>query len=219
MFRNTYLHLFLALVSFLVIPPFLDGEFVKHIFISILFTIILFSTIFIIYDKRKKNIVPVFVIFTVIILTWTEYLIPQHKDFVSAVSYFLLFGFFIYVTLVLFGYLFRQQTINQNVFLVCMSIYLLMGINGALLFTALNSLYPGAFDGGGSLPLTVSDFLYFGFVTMATVGYGDITPAIPQTQMVAVMLAVIGQIYLTIIVAILVGKYISQKKDDTGSLS
>ena len=57
-----------------------------------------------------------------------------------------------------------------------------------------------------------SDFLYFSFVTLTTLGYGDVTPVHDVAQMLAVAEAVTGQLYLTIFVARLVGLYVGARR-------
>ena len=54
-------------------------------------------------------------------------------------------------------------------------------------------------------PLTLADTLYFSFVTLATLGYGDLTPTGPVTRGLAIFEAIVGQLYLAILVARLVG--------------
>ena len=130
----------------------------------------------------------------------------------STISYFTLLSFFVYIIILLFRYLFKQKEIDHNIFFVSLSIYLLMGIIGGLLFTAMNSVLVDAFHQNHDGMLNITDFMYFSFVTMTTLGYGDISPAIPKTMMASILLAVLGQVYLTVIVAILVGKYISKPR-------
>jgi len=84
-----------------------------------------------------------------------------------------------------------------------------MGIIGGNLAFLLYDFYPNAFIFPERIAQpTFTDFLYFSFITMATVGYGDITPAIAQTETFAYLLAVTGQLYVAIIIAMLVGKYL-----------
>jgi voltage-gated potassium channel len=54
-----------------------------------------------------------------------------------------------------------------------------------------------------------TEMVYFSLVTLATLGYGDILPSSPFTQMLAVLEAVIGQLFMTVLVAWLVGMFIS----------
>ena len=54
------------------------------------------------------------------------------------------------------------------------------------------------------------DFVYFSFVTMTTLGFGDIAPAMPITRFLVYLEAIVGQFYLAILVASLVGSKISK---------
>lgn len=56
-----------------------------------------------------------------------------------------------------------------------------------------------------------SHFIYFSFVTMSTLGYGDITPVTAPAEAVAILLSVFGPMYLTVLVAMLVGRYMAHK--------
>jgi len=52
-------------------------------------------------------------------------------------------------------------------------------------------------------------FIYYSFVTLTTVGYGDITPASSGAKVLTIFLCVAGQLYLTVLVGLIIGKYIS----------
>ncbi len=212
MLKNRFLLLFLSLVLFLILPPFIGNPVTKHLIVSILFTITLGNSIFITYNTRKKSHWSIILPLIIILFTWSEYLVPFKESLMVTVTYLTLLSFFIYIIVLLFRYLFKQNEIDHNIFFVSLSIYLLMGIIGGLLFTAMNNLLVGAFQNNQDGMLNITDFMYFSFVTMTTIGYGDISPAIPKTMMASILLAVLGQVYLTVIVAIMVGKYISQSR-------
>jgi uncharacterized membrane protein len=80
------------------------------------------------------------------------------------------------------------------------------------------ALDPGCFTlpaAAGARPphLLQLDLLYFSFVTLATVGYGDILPTSETARMLAMIEAVVGQFYVAVIVAVFVGMYSSQRRD------
>ena len=84
-------------------------------------------------------------------------------------------------------------------------VYLLAGIAFGGVFAALERLGPGSLAGTGSIDL--DDTVYFSFVTLATLGYGDIAPAASATRALAVLEAVFGQLYLAVLIARLVSLY------------
>jgi hypothetical protein len=81
-------------------------------------------------------------------------------------------------------------------------VYLLAGIAFGGFFAALEAAAPGSL--AGPAPMAHDDALYFSFVTLATLGYGDITPATPAARALAVLEAVFGQLYLAVLIARLV---------------
>ncbi|HMJ80059.1 MAG TPA: potassium channel family protein [Candidatus Dormibacteraeota bacterium] len=98
----------------------------------------------------------------------------------------------------------RSPVITFRLVLGALSIYLLIGLAYAYFFPLLADLQGTAFFVQTSTP-NQSDYLYFSYVTLATVGYGDFTAATALTRMVAVSEGLIGQLYLVSAVALLVG--------------
>ncbi len=70
---------------------------------------------------------------------------------------------------------------------------------------------------GGHLKFWHRPFVYFSFVTLTTLGYGDITPTTPLTQSLVILEAIFGQIYLIIQVSWLVGLYVAHTRDQRKS--
>lgn len=123
----------------------------------------------------------------------------------------LFFGFVIYF---LFKYVTKATQITSNVILVVVIIYLLMGIMAGNISFLLYLTLPQSF----ALPEWIDspgyvDFLYFGFVTMSTTGFGDIAPAGNETKTFAYLIAIAGQLYVAIVIAVIVGKYLAGKND------
>ena len=93
------------------------------------------------------------------------------------------------------------------------TIYLLIGIIWALLYGLVEQVFTGSFSGnllnvGGS---QFWDLIYFSFVTLTTLGYGDILPMNTYARTLAYMEAIAGQFYIAILVASLVGAHLSER--------
>ncbi len=106
----------------------------------------------------------------------------------------------------------RSITINQLVGASC--IYLLLGIIWTILYSNLYFFEPDSFSGlETSHELHFSEFMYYSYVTLTTLGFGDITPLSAFAKTLSFTQAITGQLYLTIMVAGLVGKAISLHRD------
>jgi hypothetical protein len=100
---------------------------------------------------------------------------------------------------------------NRLVGAVC--IYLLLGVIWAVAYSMLEMIIPESFRGFSPLADREwdSEWLYFSFVTMTTLGYGDIAPVSATARALAYIQAVFGQFYIAILVAGLIGAHISRR--------
>ena len=116
-------------------------------------------------------------------------------------------------------HLFRSERVTVDTISASVCVYLLIGVMWAVAYSLLETLNPGSFvfsvaagDEAQSMSFGGEESifpLYFSFVTMSTLGYGDIVPASSSARMFAVVEAIMGQIYLTVLVARLVGLHIA----------
>lgn len=101
--------------------------------------------------------------------------------------------------------LWKRRVIDVQTVLGAVCIYVLLGMMFAFLYAAINGLSSGPFFVQTSHP-TVPDFLYFSYITQTTVGYGDFTAAGDLGRALAVLEALIGQLYLVTVIAVLVSR-------------
>ena len=101
---------------------------------------------------------------------------------------------------------------NRIVGAIC--IYLLMGLIWALMYLFIAQAIPGAFNGVEQLVWydNFADVAYYSYVTLTTLGYGDISPVAPIARFLVYMEAVIGVFYMAILVASLIGVGINASK-------
>ena len=86
----------------------------------------------------------------------------------------------------------------------------MIGLVGAIVLNVVNHSIPGSINAISPEIGIFHDYLYFSFVTLTTLGYGDISPTLPLAKAVVVFLAIIGQFYIAIVMAFLISKFISQ---------
>ena len=103
--------------------------------------------------------------------------------------------------------------IDVNKIVGSVTIYLLIGIIWALLYALVEEFFTGSFSGAdlANDGNQFWDLIYFSFVTLATLGYGDILPVNTYARTLAYMEAIAGQFYIAILVASLVGAHLSER--------
>jgi Ion channel len=100
----------------------------------------------------------------------------------------------------------RDLYVSVQSVLGAVCIYLVIGMFFANLDLALSRLTGRPFFAAGA-PATDSEYMYFSFVTLATVGYGDLTPGTGMARALAVCEAMTGQLYLVTVIALVVGNF------------
>jgi voltage-gated potassium channel len=120
--------------------------------------------------------------------------------------------FYILVAMNLLVGIIRHKAVDSDIIFSAVAVYLLFGFCGAVLAAVVNFFNPLAFSLESTYSSQFHQYLYFSFVTITTTGYGDILPISPLARTLAIFLAIFGQIYLTVIIGILIGKYLSSDK-------
>lgn len=89
-------------------------------------------------------------------------------------------------------------------------VYFMIGLLWALIFSTLELLQPGSFQMPQGQGTELSHFSYYSYVTLTTLGYGDITPISPPARSLALLEAIMGPLYIAVLIARLVGIHIVQ---------
>jgi len=108
----------------------------------------------------------------------------------------------------------QGSNISANRIVGAICIYLLIGVIWSILYNLLEVAVPGSFKGLTESAATYSrpDWVYYSFVTLSTLGYGDITPLTFSARALSYFEAIVGQFYLAVLVAGLVGAYLSERQ-------
>jgi hypothetical protein len=205
-----FLILLILILLMLVLAPFLD-EFVQTRMLRDVFLTVIF--IFIIYSirlKRSQVIIALFLVLPLIITTWSEYFVEIRT--VSLLTR--IFGalYFAFASVSILRIIVKSEKITRETIFAAIVAYLLIALMWAFLYMILERVSPGSF----SFPETGSwgqtmRFEYLSFVTITTLGFGDITPVTDKASALVIIEAVVGQIYLVVLVAWLVGMHVSRR--------
>ncbi len=205
-----------CLLILIIFLPFLTTK--QGLFLHFLLSAIIVSGIYsCAFQKRTQRILTTIGAITLVI-TWLD-IIFDPSDALKILAFGAIFAFISAIVFFLIRHIARSRHVTATIIVSAINGYLLMGLLGALLLDiadtaggviAAGSGPPGLNFTEGVVPV-FHDYMYFSFVTLTTLGYGDITPASAATKSVALIIAIAGQFYLTILVAMLVGKYLSQK--------
>jgi len=209
--RDTRFFILLILILFmLVLTPFLDKFVQTKILMDGFLTAIFIFIIYTIRLKRLQVIIALILVLPLIFTTWSGYFVE-----IKTISLLTrIFGvlFFAYAAINIIRVVIKSEEVNRETIFAAIVAYLLMALMWAFLYMILERVSPGSFSfpEKGSWGETMR-FEYLSFVTITTLGYGDITPTTDQASALVLTEAFVGQIYLVVLVAWLVGMFVSRK--------
>jgi len=177
----------------------------------LVYSLIYFSAIFSLKKRSSKLIV---LFFITLILEWLSGII--NLPVLHRISNGINIIFFLFIVILLIKQIASAKDVTAGVILSSIAGYLLLGIVFSIFVTFILQYDASAFNiqqessANSNRMLLSGVSLYWGFVTMASLGYGDIVPLKPYTRSLATFIVITGQFYIAILVAMLVGKFAAQ---------
>jgi hypothetical protein len=195
--------LLMSIVAFVFIFPIIDNEVIHDLFITISYTLVLLSIFSIVGSMTKL------LSYLVVLAVVANFLLLFFADrLLGVISFFFFFLTFTIATGVLIKHIAISKHVTVAVVIQAISGYLLIGIIGVLL----NSILLAFDENAITLTISGSQFssiIYYSFITLTTIGYGEIVPQSVFARSISIFIGVCGQMYLTVIIALIVGKYLS----------
>ena len=222
LFQHRFALLLAALILLLILTPAVrligHGSILVRVLLTATFAVMLLSAAFADSQSRRTVFIALSLVVPTITLQGLGLLLE--REGIVIVNHVLGIVFLCYTVIVMLRYLFACERVTSDTICASLCIYLLLGVIWALAYSSIEILAPGSFAftmaDEGEMPLmrfggeaTVYTF-YYSFTTISTLGYGDIVPVSSSARMLAVMEAIIGQLYLAVLVARLVGLHIAQ---------
>lgn len=198
-----------SLIIAVVIAPLLESTRLGDLIQLSCLTLVFVAAVFINWQHRTK--LWLFAIAAVLSLTlhWLSLIFPSNN--VSLFRFAASFCFLGFTAAMLLKSIVSNDEVTPNAILGSICVYLLLGLMWALGYSGLTFIEANPFDipppaAGTSVEdhPNLATFLYFSFVTMSTLGYGDITPQTDLARTLTWTQSVTGQFYLAVLVARLV---------------
>ena len=208
--QKGHLLLLAALLLMIAVSPFLYQHAAYSWLLSILLVLIMLAAASTVVQERRPFLVSL--VFGIPALVSQVAVMGIESDWLELTRFISTAAFLLWVCgLLLRDIIIRSRTVTLNLLIGVINVYLMIGVAFAFVYGLIEFLQPGSFTGLESLaaiPDRILYFLYFSFITMSTLGYGDISPLTPYGMTASYLEAILGQLYLAILVARLVSIYI-----------
>jgi voltage-gated potassium channel len=198
-----------GLLLFFILPEIFEMAFFIRIPPQLIITILVVSSMLLIRTSARFRIVPYIFVTALVafIVIWNNF---GGSPEIEKAAYIFLFIYFSSISYYLYRDLMNSETITASVIIGAFAGYFMIGVIYFFIFAFLDLAYPDTC----SVDMTASDgidnMFYFSFITLTTIGYGDFSPTSGLGQKIAVLEGLIGQFYMAIIMAIMVGKFLTR---------
>ncbi len=170
---------------------------------SIIVSGIFFAAVISVSDRHIR-----YLYFAIILTIFTWISTYWKLNIIFHVNSIITILFLVYIIVVSIIRISKSKTVGSLEFLRAVNIYFLIGISGGIVYRMIYKVNPSSIKTVGRHILNTTDMMYFSFETISTLGYGDITPISPFAKTLSIFLSFSGQLYLAMIIALLMGKYL-----------
>lgn len=202
-----------ALTLMFITAPLLEDIGKGEGLLAAIMTLVLLSAVVAVGNNRSTLVWGIVLVIPALAARWMYHLRP---DMMPA-PVFLIFGmlFIIFITAHLFGFIFRSPRVDSEVLCAAMAVYLMLALLWSLAYILVAAVVPDSFvfSAGPVSGHAMKGFtaLYFSFITLCTVGYGDIVPVSGMARALAMMEAGVGVFYVATLISRLVAIYSSRE--------
>ncbi|MDJ0685137.1 MAG: potassium channel family protein [Alphaproteobacteria bacterium] len=204
--KSRDVYLLASLILLILVTPFFEGAPVGSTVIDILLTLVLLATVAAASDVRAVRGVILVVALAATALIWWDAIYQVTTARLIGQILFILIC--VATNVLVLRKIVAASVVDRDILCAGVGLYLLLGVTWTLIYIVLDTIAPEAFAlTGASTGQGWSNYLYFSFATLTTLGYGDIAPHTPVARVWAAAEAVTGVLYVAVLVARLVSLY------------
>jgi len=179
--------------------------------VNLVFVILnMLSGLYLVHNKSRW----VKLFFIILLILTTGRLVIQllgQSFFLERLGEVILVIYFIAIAIVIFRDLIVEKNFTMESVYSVFSGFILISFAFGFILMFQNNIVPDSLNGIDNAAL-VSEYVYFSFITLLTIGYGDITPSTDVTKQLVVFTSLVGNFYTVFVTAIIVGKLSQSKK-------
>lgn len=212
-----FLQLTVVLGLWMLLSPRLADRWVVELFMQVILLNSMLVTLWVSVEKRRSRwiLLALWGLSLVASLILLLPIAPDYRELLGRIEVAARVPILIACAAGILLFVFRRGAITVDGIFAALAAYLLIAFAFAEIYVFLQMWAPESFRfpapiEAGTAPGLASSMLYFSFVTIATLGYGDILPHTEAVRMVAVIEAVVGQFYVAVIVALLVSRFVAR---------
>lgn len=207
--NHEYFLMIFSHVLMLVVYPFLVDTLYAELGMRVLISLILITWLYAAHSHHKFVLSTLLLGVTSFVLTWLSYAYAS-EFFLSFAVYLMWLLFFCVILYNLIMDLHTMRNIDQHMIFGAIAGYLIVWLIGAFVFALIELLVPGSFTWFMQDIYVLPDFIYYSYVSITTLWYGDIIPIWYHAQSWSIIFTLWGQMYLAVLIGMLVGKYVKK---------
>jgi len=208
--------LYLLFISFFL-APFIDSLPIR-LLTSLVYSLLMIAGVVSMSRHTAIRFIAGVIAFVAIALRWLRHLMPTPG--IVKLGTLAVLVFLIMLTVVILSKVFSKGRVTTHRVKGAIAVYLLFGMTWSLLYGLLDQILPNAFSlaagADAFTPERQETLTYFSFVTLTTLGYGDIVPTHEISRMFVVMEGLVGQLYPATLLARLVSLQLIHQDNDHG---
>lgn len=205
--NNRFLIFLILLISLIIIVSFIDNPKHSSLVETINYSLLLVSGLYAFSDVKNFFHFTVIFFIAAIVVDLMQFFDPEGQ-LINTLRALLTAPVLALLLIMTLKSILKAKTVDKDVIYAALSGYILIGYIGGFLTIAISLIYPGSYNVEGGI--RGLEAIYFSFVTMTTLGYGEILPLTEQSRALTIILSILGPMYVAILIAMIVSKYASR---------
>ena len=207
-FKNRFIFLLIFLLIMIAVTPLDEVLGGFGILTDLVTSVVLILAIYSVSQKRLHTVIGVLLAVPMIVALWSN--LVGDYSWLQITGHLCGIAFLAFLIVVIIQFILSQDEITRDLIAAAAIVYLSLAAMWSFAYTLIEMMHPGSFAIPDQSAGSKVNAMYYSLVTITTLGYGDIPPVTNVAKTCSTLEAVIGQLYLVIAVAWLVGMYVSQ---------